>query len=120
MTIDLEELRQKAAFEALQEERGTDEPNATVAFLVVQDTNGQWAAFHDYADREIISERAATLDDIIGGSSAVLSGAQSQQTAISTVLMMEQRAAQMQQHIMQQQEAQRVASLIDPKKLRNN
>ncbi len=63
-------------------------------------------------------ERQATLDDIIGGCENVKIGCQVQQSAISTIVMMEQRAAQMQYQMQQQQEAAKVASLIDPSKLR--
>jgi hypothetical protein len=110
MTIDLEELQKKQAAELLAgNDAGAEE--VITAFLVVQDTNGQWAAYADFADRDLSMERTSTMDDIVGG-------CQVQQSAMSTVIMMEQRAAQMQFQMQQQQEASRVASLIDPNKLR--
>lgn len=115
MTIDLEELQKKQAAELLAE-KGEEE--VTTAFLIVQNSDGQWAAYADFADRNLAMDRQATLDDIIGGCENVKIGAQTQQAAISTVIMMEQRAAMMQQQMMQQQEAQRISSLIDPNKLR--
>lgn len=117
MTIDLEELQKKQAAELLAENNSEAE-EVTTAFLIVQGSNGQWAAYADFADKDLSLERSATLDDIIGGCENVKVGCQTQQAAISTVIMMEQRAAQMQQQMMQQQEAARVASLIDPNKLR--
>lgn len=117
MTIDLEELQKKQAAELIAE-NGSVEEEVTTAFLLVQDTNGQWAAYADFADKQLAMDRQATLDDIIGGCENVKIGCQVQQSAISTVIMMEQRAAQMQHQMMQQQEASRVASLIDPNKLR--
>jgi hypothetical protein len=58
------------------------------------------------------------MDDIVGGCANVQIGCQVQQTGMATMIMMEQRAMQMQQLAQQQQDANRVASLIDPKKLR--
>lgn len=117
MTINLEELQMKQAAELLaQNDAGAEE--VTTAFLLVQNTDGQWAAYADFADKDLTMDRQATLDDIIGGCENVKIGCQTQQTAISTVIMMEQRAAMMQQQMMQQQEAQRISSLIDPSKLR--
>lgn len=122
MTIDLEELRQKKAFEELQAEK-SDSPSSstpvTTAFLVVQDKLGQWLALSDFDQHDLTADRVATMDDIIGGSAAVLTGCQSQQTAMSTVMMMQQQAQAMQQQMLQQQQAQKAASLIDPSKLRN-
>lgn len=117
MTINLEELQKKQAAELLADKNSATE-EVTTAFLLVQDTNGQWAAYADFADKDLAMDRQATLDDIIGGCENVKIGCQTQQTAISTIIMMEQRAAQMQQQMMQQQEAQRISSLIDPNKLR--
>ena len=117
MTIDLEELQKKRAAELLSESNSGAEEVVT-AFLVVQDTNGQWSAYADFADKDLSMERTATMDDIVGGCANVTMGCQVQQSAISTVIMMEQRAAQMQFQMQQQQEASRVASLIDPNKLR--
>ena len=117
MTIDLEELQKKQAAELLAEnDAGAEE--VTTAFLLVQDSNGQWAAYAEFADKDLSMARTATMDDIVGGCANVQMGCQVQQSAISTVIMMEQRAAQMQHQMMQQQEASRVASLIDPNKLR--
>lgn len=117
MTIDLEELQKKQAAELLAEkDSGAEE--VTTAFLIVQDTNGQWAAYADFADKDLSMERTATMDDIVGGCANVQMGCQVQQSAMSTIIMMEQRAAQMQFQMQQQQEASRVASLIDPNKLR--
>jgi len=118
MTIDLEELRQKKAFEELEDSKQEDIPEVTTAFLVVQDANGQWTAYHDFAGREFDLSHAATFDDIVGGCAAITMGCHVQQTAVATMMMMEQRAQQMQQQLAAQQEAQRVSSLIDPKKLR--
>lgn len=117
MTIDLEELQKQKAAELLAE-RDAQEEEVTTAFLIVQNKDGQWAAYADFADKELTMDRQATLDDIIGGCENVKVGCQTQQAAISTIIMMEQRAAQMQHQMMAQQEAQRVASLIDPNKLR--
>lgn len=117
MTIDLEELQKQKA-EELIAERNNGGEEVTTAFLIVQNTDGQWAAYADFADKNLAMDRQATLDDIIGGCENVKVGCQVQQSAISTVIMMEQRAAMMQQQMMQQQEAQRISSLIDPNKLR--
>lgn len=119
MTIDLEALKQKKALEDLEAERANDAKNATTAFLVVQDSTGQWTALAEWEGVEFQLERQAILDDMVGGCAAVLQGCQAQQNAIATAMFMEQRAAMMQHQIMQQQEAQRVASLIDPNKLRS-
>lgn len=118
MTIDLEELRQKAAFENLNESNTQEENTVNTAFLVVQDINGQWFAFHEYEGNEMVPQRPATIDDIVGGCAAVMAGCQIQQTAIATVSMMNQQMAAMQQRLAAQQDASRVASLIDPTKLR--
>lgn len=117
MTLDLETLQKQKATELLTANEIEPE-EVTTAFLLVQDTKGQWAAYAEFADKDLSMQRTATLDDIIGGCANVSVGCQTQQVAISTVIMMEQRAAQMQQQIMQQQDAQRAASLIDPRKLR--
>lgn len=117
MTINLEELQKKQAAELLAQ-NDSEAEEVTTAFLIVQDSNGQWAAYADFADKDLSMNRQATLDDIIGGCENVKMGCQTQQSAISTIIMMEQRAAQMQQQMMQQQEAQRISSLIDPNKLR--
>jgi hypothetical protein len=116
MTIDLEALQKQKAEELLAERTSSEE--VITAFLVVQGLDGQWVAHSNFADKDLSMQRTATLDDLIGGCANVTAGCQMQQTAISTVIMMEQRAAQMQYQIAQQQEAQRVSSLIDPKKLR--
>lgn len=108
MTIDLEELRQKSAAEALEAERTPEGRPVTTAFLVVQDENGQWTALHDWSLIELAPQRAATLDDIIGGASAVLTGCQAQQTAFQTVIMMQQQAAAMQQQMANQKIAQQL------------
>ena len=115
MTIDLEELQKQKAAELL-ENSGVEE--VTTAFLVVQDSKGQWAAYAEFADKDLSMARTATLDDIVGGCANVQIGCQTQQAAIATVVMMEQRAAQMQYQMQQQQDMQRAASLIDPNKLR--
>ena len=117
MTIDLEELQKQKAAELLAE-RDSQTEEVTTAFLIVQNTDGQWAAYADFADKDLSMDRQATLDDIIGGCENVKIGCQTQQQAISTIIMMEQRAAQMQYQMQAQQDAQRVASLIDPNKLR--
>jgi len=117
MTIDLEELQKKQAAELLAD-RDSGAEEVTTAFLIVQNKDGQWSAYADFAGMDVEMDRQATLDDIIGGCENVKVGCQTQQTAISTVIMMEQRAAMMQQQMMQQQEAQRISSLIDPNKLR--
>lgn len=117
MTIDLEELQKQRAAELLAEKESQTE-EVTTAFLVVQNKDGQWAAYADFADKDLVMDRSATLDDIMGGCENVKVGCQIQQSAIATIMLMEQRAAQMQHQMMQQQEAQRVASLIDPSKLR--
>lgn len=118
MTIDLEELRQKKAFEDLQANRTEEDGGrpVTTAFLVVQDKNGQWAALSDFADHDLVTDRLATLDDVIGGSAAINAGAQAQQTAMTTMMFMNQQAQAMQA----QMANQRAASLIDPTKLRND
>lgn len=118
MTIDLEELRQKKAFEELQAQSTEEDlPEVTTAFLVVQDTDGRWSAFSKYDDKEFVMQREASLDDFVGGCSNIIAGAQSQQNAMATVMVMEQRAAFMQQQMMNQQEANRIASLLDKSKL---
>jgi len=116
MTIDLEELQKQKAAELLADDKGPEE--VTTAFLITLNTDGQWIAYADFADKDLSMVRAATVDDIIGGCENVKVGCQTQQVAISTVIMWEQRAAMMQQQMMQQQEAKRVSSLIDPHKLR--
>lgn len=115
MTIDLEELQKKKAAELLGDQEGHE---AITAFMVVQNADGQWIAYAEFDDMDITMQRKATMDDIVGGCENVKTGCIVQQSAISTVIMMEQRAAMMQQQMMQQQEAARVASLIDPNKLR--
>lgn len=117
MTIDLEELQKQKAAELLAEREAQVE-EVTTAFLIVQNQDGQWAAYADFADKDLTMDRQATLDDIIGGCENVKIGCQVQQSAISAVIMMEQRAAQMQMQLARQQEAQKVASMIDPSKLR--
>lgn len=117
MTIDLEELQKQKAAELLAERDAAVE-EVTTAFLIVQNQDGQWAAYADFADKDLTMDRQATLDDIIGGCENVKIGCQVQQSAISAVIMMEQRAAQMQMQMARQQEANKVASLIDPNKLR--
>jgi glycerophosphoryl diester phosphodiesterase len=112
MTVDLEELQKQRAAELLAERSASQE--VITAFLVVQTTDGQWVAYHDFADKDLSMHRAATMDDIVGGCANVTMGCQVQQTAMSSMIMMEQRAMQMRQ----QQEASKVASLIDPTKLR--
>ena len=77
MTIDLEELQKKQAAELLADAAVEE---VTTAFLIVQDSNGQWAAYADYADKDLSMDRQATLDDIIGGCENVKIGAQTQQT----------------------------------------
>lgn len=116
MTLNLEEIKQKLDTLEVKEPEG--EPVVT-AFLVLQKPDGQWAAISEFADLDLSQERVATFDDIVGGCSNVIMGCQVQQSALATIIMMEQRAQQMQQQMMAQQEAQRVASLIDPKKLRS-
>lgn len=119
MTIDLEELRKQKALEEILASQEQASQEVTTAFLVVQDTKGQWAAYADYQGLEINAQRQASLDDIVGGCANTIMGCQVQQTGISTVIMMEQRAQQMQQQMLQQQSANRAASLIDPSKLRS-
>lgn len=114
MTIDLEEMRQKKAFEDLQAAKGIEPQEVTTAFLVVQYPNGQWVAMHDYAGKDFVLERTAILDDIISGSATIGVGCAAQQTAMNTMMLMQQQAMQMQQAAQSQQ----IASLIDPKKLR--
>jgi hypothetical protein len=116
MTIDLEELRQQKAFEELQAQNQAEGKPVTTAFLVVQDTSGQWLALHDFDQHNLIPERAATLDDILGGSAAVMSGCTAQQAAFHTVMAMNQQAQQMRAAA----ENQKLMSVIDPAKLRNN
>ena len=117
MTLDLEELQKQKAAELLAEREAQVE-EVTTAFLIVQNQDGQWAAYADFADKDLTMDRQATLDDIIGGCENVKIGCQVQQSAISAVIMMEQRAAQLQMQLARQQEAQKVASMIDPSKLR--
>jgi hypothetical protein len=108
MTIDFEELRQKKAAEALAAERDAEGRPVTTAFLIVQDTNGQWTALHDWSTLNLAPERPATLDDIIGGCGAIQTGCQAQLTAFQTVSMMQQQAQAMQQHYQNQQIAQQL------------
>jgi hypothetical protein len=116
--IDLEELRQKKAFEEAEANKVTDSFPVTTAFLVVQDKNGQWTAMANYEDRDFTLERRATFDDMVGGCANITMGCQVQQSSVATMILMEQKAQQMQMFAQQQAESQRVASLIDPKKLR--
>lgn len=94
-------------------------PAVTTAFLVYQTEDGQWVADHDISGKEFELTRNATMDDIIAGVSAIYAGATAQQTAAATIIMMEQRAQVMQQQMRQQAESNKIASLIDPSKLRN-
>lgn len=115
--IDLEEMRQKAEFEKLMAEKA-DQPEeesnpVTTAFMVIQQTNGQWLALAEYESLNIVPERQAIMDDIIGGCAAVQGGAQAQQTAMHTVMMMNQQAQQMRAAV----ESQRIASQLDLSKL---
>jgi hypothetical protein len=103
---------------SLEELMKQDGQPATTAFLVYQ-VDGQWAAAADYEDLELSLERKATLDDIIAGVSAVKVGASAQHTAMTTLFMMQQQTMIAQQKMQQQQEANKIASLIDPSKLRN-
>lgn len=119
MTIDLEELRQKKAAEELAAQRAETEAEGRpviTAFTVVQDTTGQWTALPYDQVPELALERVAVLDDMIGGCSSILTGCTAQQTAFQTVVMMQQQAQAMQQ----QMANQRIASQIDPSKLRTN
>lgn len=115
MTINLEDLQKQKAAELLGEKEAEE---VTTAFMVVQNADGQWAAYAEFDEMDITMQRKATMDDIVGGCENVKNGCLVQQSAISTIIMMEQRAAQMQYQMQQQSEAQRVASLIDPNKLR--
>jgi hypothetical protein len=111
MTIDFEELRQKKAAEELEAQRKQTEPEGrpvTTAFLVVQDTNGQWTALPYESAPELAPERMANLDDMIGGTAAIQVGCQAQQTAFQTVAMMQQQAQQMQAAIQNQKLAQQL------------
>ena len=105
--ISLEELMKK------------DGQPVTTAFVVYQTPEGQWAASADFDEMEFNQTRKATFDDIISGSSAVVAGCTAQQAAMTTLVMMEQRAQAQMAAMQQQQEANKVASLIDPSKLRN-
>jgi hypothetical protein len=120
MTIDLEELRQQKAFEELQKSKEETDvpPDVTTSFLVVQGLDGNWTVLHEYEDREFVPQRSATMDDIVAGCSNALMGCQIQQTALAGVILMEQRTMQMQQKMLQQQESNRLASMIDPSRLR--
>jgi hypothetical protein len=118
MTIDLEEMRQKKAFEEAEANKLSEAQPVTTAFLVVQDENGQWTALAEYEDKDFELSRRATFDDMVGGCANITMGCQVQQSAVATMIMMEQRAQQMQMFARQQAETQAVASLIDPKKLR--
>jgi hypothetical protein len=109
-------MDQATSLEELMKQHG--EP-ATTAFLVYQTSEGQWAAAADYEEMELSLERKATLDDIIAGVSAVKVGASAQHTAMTTLFMMQQQTMIAQQKMQQQQEANKIASLIDPSKLRN-
>lgn len=118
-TIDLEELRQKKAFEELQAQKENEPVEGTpvtTAFLIAQQPNGQWVALAEYKNIELEPERPATMDDIIGGCAAVQSGCEAHQTATAVMMYMNQQARQMQA----QMDSQRVASMIDPSKLRTN
>lgn len=119
MTIDLEALKQKKALEDLEAERAHDAKNVTTAFLVVQDSTGQWTALAEWEDIEFQLERQAILDDMVGGCQAVLQGCQAQQNAIATAMFMEQRAAFMQQQMRAQAESQKIASMLTPEMLRS-
>ena|SRR5215831_16667915 len=108
---------QNAAFEELMAQKSGDP--VTTAFLVVQTPEGQWQAHADYSGMDIILDRSATLDDIIGGCAAVQAGATSQQTAFHTVVQMQQHAAVMQRKLQEQQEAAKISQLLDTSKLRS-
>lgn len=114
--IDLEDIKNKLSELSDPEPEPTQ---VTTAFLVVQNPDGQWAAFSEFSDLDLKQDRIATFDDIVGGCANVTLGCQIQQTALNTIVMMEQRAQQMQQQMRAQAESQRVASLLDPSKLRN-
>lgn len=116
--IDLEELRQKKAFAEAEVNNPSSSQPVTTAFLVVQDANGQWSALAEYENADLDLQRKATFDDMVGGCANISMGCQVQQQAVASMVMMEQRAQQMQMFAQQQAESQRVASLIDPKKLR--
>lgn len=94
-------------------------PVVTTAFLVYQTPEGQWAAEHDIEGKSFDLVRTATLDDVIAGAAAVHAGAAGQQTAMQTIMLMDQRARAIQEMALKQQEAQKISSLLDPKKLRN-
>jgi hypothetical protein len=114
--VDLEELRQKKAFEELQAQKSgepTEGTPVTTAFLIAQQENGQWVALADYSSVDLVPERVATMDDIVGGCEAVKLGCLSQQTAMTMAMMMNQQAAQMRA----QMDSQRIASQLDLSKL---
>lgn len=114
--IDLEELRQKKALEELQAEKAAEPQEGTpvvTAFLIAQQENGQWVALADYTAVDLVPERTAILDDILGGCAAVVAGCQAQQTATTLAMMMNQQAAQLRA----QMDSQRIASQLDMSKL---
>lgn len=90
------------------------------SFLVFQTHEGQWVALANYKDKTLVSDREATIDDIIGGTEAVKLSCAAQQAAMVQVAVMEQRAMAVQQAMEQQRAAQQVAKLIDPAKLRSS
>lgn len=108
--IDLSELGNEEAEASEVEE-------VTTAFLVVLHKSGQWSAHADL-DVAIVPERQAHFDDFVGGSANVQQSCMVQQAAMHTMVLMNQQAQAVQQRMLQEQEAQRVSSLIDPKKLR--
>lgn len=108
--IDLSELGN-------EEEAAPEVEEVTTAFLVVLHKSGQWSAHADL-DVPIVPERQAHFDDFVGGSANVSQSCMVQQAAMHTMVLMNQQAQAVQQRMLQEQEAQRVSSLIDPKKLR--
>lgn len=109
-------MEQAISLEELMAQRGSD---VHTAFTVYQTLEGQWVVTPEIGELNLTPERQATFDDIIGGSSAIVASCTAQQAAMTTLTIMEQRAAQQMQAMQQQQAASKVASLIDPSKLRN-
>ena len=112
MAVDLSDL-QKKKLDSL-----TKSNEVVTAFLVTQTREGQWVTHIDFQSKDLVMDRMATFDDVVSGAANVQAAAIVQQTAGMTMSLMDQRAQMAQQYTLQQQEAQRVASRINPDKLR--
>lgn len=115
MSADLTD-EQREALEAISNSASPEGTESVVtAFLVVQYPSGQWAAYADYEDKNVLPQRKAIMDDFVAGAANITQSCQVQQAAMHTLIAMNQQAQAMQQ----QMEAQKVAKTLDLSAMRN-